>query len=118
MVSKTMNNSSAMLKTVPSKTEGYIDSFERLPENLQMVLVDMVYNLGKTGFNWKQTTKTLKNGTTKKYGYPNFWKKLAQRDIEGLTAECERKSLTTRNEAMRALIQETPDSWTKKGLKK
>lgn len=60
----------------------------------------------------------MKNGKKKKYGYPNFWKKLAQRDIEGLTAECERKSLTTRNEAMRALIQETPESWTKNRLKK
>ena len=98
------------------KTEGYIDYFEKQPENLQMVLIDMVYNLGKTGFNWKKTPN--KQQPKKTYGYPNFWKKLAQRDIEGLTAECERKSLTTRNEAMRALIQETPDSWTKKGLKK
>lgn len=102
--------------------EGYIDSFERLPENLQIVLVDMVYNLGKTGFDWKQKTETRKDGSIKKYGYPNFWKALAHRDVNKMMEQCIRnkddKGFVGRNKAIQELIRETPDDWTKKGLKK
>lgn len=97
--------------------EGYIDRFERLPQNLQIVLIDMVYNLGKTGFNWE--TKTIRN---KKYGFPAFWIHLANRNIDGMVEECVRnknnKGFANRNKETQALIRQTPESWAKNRLKK
>ncbi|MCM1324060.1 MAG: pesticin C-terminus-like muramidase [Acetobacter sp.] len=102
------------------KTEGYIDRFERLPENLQIVLIDMVYNLGAKKFNWKQTPNA--ENPTKKDGYPTFWKHLANRNIDGMVKECLRnendKGFANRNKETQDLIRKTPENWTKNRLKK
>lgn len=80
------------------KKEGYIEPFEKLPQNIQIVLIDMVYNLGKKGFNWE------KDPANPKKGFPGFWKGLAHRNVAEMVKECGRvdkkKPLVKRNEAI------------------
>lgn len=59
-----------------------IPDFEKLPQPLQIVLVDMMYNLGKTKFNYKENDK----GT----GFPKFWDFLARRNVNGMIRESKR----------------------------
>lgn len=96
--------------------EGYIEPFEKQPQNIQIVLIDMVYNLGRTGFDWKEAGKNLQKG------FPSFWKAFAHRNVSEMVTQCGRvaggKALTDRNEAMRTYLRQTPESWTKKALKK
>lgn len=96
--------------------EGYIEPFEKQPQNIQKVLIDMVYNLGRTGFDWK------KSNVDPQKGFPSFWKEFAHRNVSGMVTQCGRvaggKALTDRNEAMRTYLRQTPESWTKKALKK
>ena len=102
--------------------EGYIEPFEKQPQNIQIVLIDMVYNLGRTGFDWKQTEKKLESGDIKKIGYPSFWEGIAHRNVDEMLKECIRNrwdvKFAARNKAIQELIKQTPESWTKKALKK
>lgn len=59
-----------------------IPDFEKLPQPLQIALVDMMYNLGKTKFNYKENDK----GT----GFPKFWDFLARRNVNGMIRESKR----------------------------
>lgn len=62
-----------------------IPDFEKLPQPLQIVLVDMMYNMGQPGFNYKK-----ENGK----GFPKFWDYLAKRNVDGMIKQSKRGGIS------------------------
>jgi len=95
-----------------SQNRNKIEDFEKMPLPLQKVLIDMAFNLGRNGFNWKATDQktTVKGKTvTKKVGYPNFWKALAAHRLDKMIDEVARnknlESFKKRNGKMKELLR-------------
>ena len=86
-----------------------IESFEKMPKPLQIVLIDMVFNLGRDGFSWKQKEIIDKDGNKVKKGYPSFWKALENRDLSNMIKESKRysegKELASRNKKTRETLE-------------
>ena len=78
-----------------------IPDFNKLPNTLQIVLMDMMYNMGQARFDYIITTG--KDG--KKRGYPNFWDAVANRDVDAMIRESARNGLTKRNKATQDMIR-------------
>ncbi len=93
-----------------------IPDFEKLPLNLQIVLVDMAYNLGLKKFDYIQTWKDKNDHDKGKDGYPLFWDAVANRDINRMVAQSSRTGnntrLTKRNAYVQSLLRTLqPDSY-------
>ena len=86
-----------------------IASFEKMPKPLQIVLIDMVFNLGRDGFSWKPKVIINKDGNKVKKGYPSFWKALENRDLSNMIKESKRysegKELASRNKKTRETLE-------------
>ena len=86
-----------------------IESFENMPKPLQIVLIDMVFNLGRDGFSWKQKMIIDKNGNKVKKGYPSFWRALENCDLSNMIKESKRYSegrdLASRNKKTREMLE-------------
>ena len=78
-----------------------IPDFHKLPQPLQFVLMDMMYNMGQTRFDY--ITHTEKDG--KKRGYPRFWDAVANRDLTSMIKECARDGLPKRNKATQDMLR-------------
>ena len=94
------------------KNKNKVEDFEKMPQPLQKVLVDMAFNLGKAGFNWELTEqKVIVKGKTviKKVGYPNFWKALADHRLGKMIDEVSRnenlESFKKLNAKMKELLR-------------
>jgi GH24 family phage-related lysozyme (muramidase) len=113
-VKTAINDIRSIIDEKNKKTHKKIPIFEKLPHQLQIVLVDMAYNLGKDGFNYY--LKKLSNG--KQVGYPNFWNALALHDIDKMIKESQRfsnaKPLTKRNNKIKNLLEEIRSIYNKK----
>lgn len=93
-----------------------IPDFEKLPLNLQIVLVDMAYNLGLKRFDYIQTEERLKDNSIKMHGYPQFWDAVANRDINEMVEQSSRTGnntrLAKRNAYIKSLLRTLqPDSY-------
>ena len=84
-----------------SKKQNDIPDFHKLPQPLQFVLMDMMYNMGQTRFDY--ITHTEKDG--KKRGYPRFWDAVANRDLTSMIKECARDGLPKRNKATQDMLR-------------
>ena len=86
-----------------------IDSFEKMPKPLQIVMIDMVYNLGRDGFSWKEKILIDKDGRKVKRGYPSFWRALENHDLSNMIKESKRfsegKELISRNDKTRETLE-------------
>lgn len=116
-VNQAMNDIRDLIKTHNENRNKKIDDFEKLPEPLQIVLVDMVYNLGYEGFYWEKI-KREENGNEVKNGYPRFWKALENLDLDGMIKESKRYSgeipLEKRNQNIRKMLENLRDYFEKK----
>jgi hypothetical protein len=92
-----------------------IADFEQLPEPLQIVLVDMVYNLGYEGFHWKLKITKDENGNEVKKGYPRFWEAMEELNLDGMIEQSKRSSkgkpLERRNKTTKATLEKLRDYW-------
>lgn len=68
---------------------------------MQIVLIDMVFNLGRDGFSWKRKEIIDKEGNKVKKGYPSFWDAVANRDVDKMIKECARDGLPKRNKKIK-----------------
>ena len=75
------------------KKENNIPDFHKLPQSLQIVLMDMMYNMGQTRFDYIITYG--KDGESR--GYPSFWDAVANRDVGKMIKESKRNGLPERN---------------------
>ncbi len=73
--------------------ENSIPDFHKLPQPLQFVLMDMMYNMGQTRFDYIITYG--KDGESR--GYPSFWDAVANRDVGKMIKESKRNGLPERN---------------------
>ena len=88
-----------------TKKEKDIPDFRKLPQPLQFVLMDMMYNMGQTRFDYIVTYG--KDG--KRRGYPSFWDAVANRDVDGMIKECVRNGLPERNKATQERLRKLKD---------
>ena len=111
---KAINDVRSIISERNKNTTEKIPEFEKLPHKLQIVLVDMAYNLGKNGFNYYK--KQLPDG--KIVGYPKFWNALALHNIDDMILESRRfsnkKPLTKRNNKIKELLEEIRPIYHKK----
>ena len=82
------------------KKEKDIPDFHKLPNPLQIVLMDMMYNMGQTRFDYIQTYG--KDRIPR--GYPSFWDAIANRDVDAMIRESSRNGLAGRNEETKTFI--------------
>ena len=87
------------------KKENSIPDFHKLPQPLQFVLMDMMYNMGQTRFDYIITYG--KDG--KKRGYPSFWDAVANRDVDKMIKECARDGLPERNKKIQGRLRKLKD---------
>ena len=87
------------------KKENSIPDFHKLPQPLQFVLMDMMYNMGQTRFDYIITYG--KDG--KKRGYPSFWDAVANRDVDKMIKECARDGLPKRNKKIQERLRKLKD---------
>ena len=108
-VNKAISNLKDLINTHNQNSAKKIDDFEKMSKPLQIVLVDMVYNLGHDGFHWKRQRKFDKNRGIYYTGYPNFWRALENKDVEGMINESNRnvsgKPLTRRNQITKEILK-------------
>ena len=82
-----------------------IPAFHKLPQPLQIVMMDMMYNMGQTRFDYIITYG--KDG--KKRGYPRFWDAVANRDVDKMIKECVRNGLPERNKKNQERLRKLKD---------
>ena len=78
-----------------------IPDFYKLPQPLQFVLMDMMYNMGQTRFDYI----VIYDKDGKKRGYPRFWDAVANRDLTSMIKECTRDGLPKRNKATQDILR-------------
>ena len=122
-VNQAINGVKDLIKTHNENRSKKIADFEQLPEPLQIVLVDMVYNLGYSGFHWKLQITKDENGNEVKNGYPRFWKALEDHNLDAMIEQSKRnvtvvennqkklKPLKKRNENTKATLEKLRDYW-------
>ena len=81
--------------------ENSIPDFHKLPQPLQFVLMDMMYNMGQTRFDYITTYGKDK----KPRGYPSFWDAVANRNLTSMIKECARDGLPKRNKATQDMLR-------------
>ena len=83
------------------KKEKDIPDFHKLPNPLQIVLMDMMYNKGQTRFDY---IKTYGKDRISR-GYPSFWDAIANRDVDAMIRESSRNGLAGRNEETKNFLR-------------
>ena len=78
-----------------------IPDFHKLPNPLQIVLMDMMYNMGQIRFDYIVTYD--KDG--KRRGYPSFWDAVANRDVDAMIRESARNGLGDRNDEIKNFLR-------------
>ena len=96
-----LNNLDLVLSKKDPKKENNIPDFHKLPQSLQIVLMDMMYNMGQTRFDYIITYG--KDG--KPRGYPSFWDAVANRDVDAMIRESARNGLVGRNEEIKNFLR-------------
>ena len=89
------------LTRIYNKTNGYTEDFDKLPRNVQLVLFDMIFNLG--------ASKIVNS-------FPNFNTSLKAGDWKKAATECNRPDVSpARNQYVKQLLLSIPSPAVKKG---
>ena len=68
-------------------------------------MMDMMYNMGQTRFDYITTYGKDK----KPRGYPSFWDAVANRDVDKMIKECVRNGLPERNKKIQERFRKLKD---------